>query len=538
MIIKPILAVFLSLSAVTQAATLSKSETREVIERAMRRCGVPGMAVAVLYKNELIFAEGFGKRNGNGDPYTVQTLQPIGSLTKSFTAAAVGELVAEGKVDWDTTPINKYLPEFRLQDPILTSQLTFADLLSHRTPQPNDMIYWYGAKESRRDLIKRMRYTDVLTRKLGVATNYNNIMYAVAGEAAATVAGASYEDLVLNKVVRPLSLNHTGFSPMNMKKQQPDNYAMPFEAAESYEAALRGESREVPLDEIYMQYAPAGDMFSNVLDMVQWGKAVISLGAVGGKQVLNKTGIEETLKGHTFSYSGRRTPAHAPVLAYGMGWILDSYHGNSYYFHNGAISGFTANLVAFPDQDLIIASTTNIASISHIGDILPTYISEIVLDLPKSTTDWVEEIAVPLTKETYQQLAITKQGALPPKIPNKPATFADNLLAYVGKYHDILFGTFEIGLEERAVPGQRDIMEKVLTLKYNELWSTLEHYHYDSFVVTFTDVLVKFRALVTFSSEPRSFGDRKKKLPMVRLQIQELPAGHGISKRVFKRRHD
>src|SRR5689334_2349527 len=54
-------------------------------------------------------------------------------MSKAFTATAIGELVAEGKVDWDITPVSQYLPEFQLKDPVLTSQLTFADLLSHRT---------------------------------------------------------------------------------------------------------------------------------------------------------------------------------------------------------------------------------------------------------------------------------------------------------------------------------------------------------------------------------------------------------------------
>lgn len=58
---------------------------------------------------------------------------PVGSLTKAFTATAIGELVAEGKMDWDTTPVNTYLPEFELKDPVLTSQLTLVDVLSHRT---------------------------------------------------------------------------------------------------------------------------------------------------------------------------------------------------------------------------------------------------------------------------------------------------------------------------------------------------------------------------------------------------------------------
>ncbi|KAG0358789.1 hypothetical protein BGX24_005914, partial [Mortierella sp. AD032] len=124
MLLRSIITTILSLSAAVESASLNKPELRATIERAMSRCGVPGMAIAVLHKNELVFAEGFGKRNKD-DPYTVETVQPIGSLTKAFTATAIGELVAEGKVDWDTTPVNKYLPEFKFKDPILTSQLTF-----------------------------------------------------------------------------------------------------------------------------------------------------------------------------------------------------------------------------------------------------------------------------------------------------------------------------------------------------------------------------------------------------------------------------
>lgn len=58
---------------------------------------------------------------------------PIASMTKAFTSAAISELVGEGKMDWDTTPVNTYLPEFAFGDPVLTSQLTLVDLLSHRT---------------------------------------------------------------------------------------------------------------------------------------------------------------------------------------------------------------------------------------------------------------------------------------------------------------------------------------------------------------------------------------------------------------------
>ncbi|KAF9152142.1 hypothetical protein BG015_005731 [Linnemannia schmuckeri] len=535
---KALLVIFLSLSAAVESAKLNESELRSTIKRAMERCGVPGMGIAILHKNQIVFADGFGKRNKD-DPYTLQTVQPIGSLTKAFTATTIGELVAEGKVDWDTTSVSKYLPDFQLKDPILTSQLTFADMLSHHTGFPNNMLSWHKTKDSRRDLIKRLRYVDDIPRKLTTTMNYNNVIYAVAGEAAAHVAGTSYEDLVFDKVIRPLGLNKTGFSPINMKRLHPDNYALPHEAI-SYEAAEKGQFVVLPLDDIYMAYSPAGDAYSNVLDLVRWGKAVMDLGVVDGKQVLNGTSVEETLKAHTIAYGGRRGTGYGAALTYGFGWLLDSYKGHVFYRHNGATSGFTADLVMFPHDDLVIASTSNIVKVSQIGDYIPLHIADVLFDLPiNSTFDWIEEMAVPEVKGYYTAMKQLGQGFLPPQIPNKPATFANNLSAYVGEYADPLFGKFVIGLEKKKDPNTGKEIE-VLTYKYNEFASTLEHYHYDAFVATLDDPLLRFRALMTFSADPVKGGEKggdKKKRPIMRMQIQELPAGTGISKKIFKKRH-
>ncbi|KAG0211785.1 hypothetical protein BGX33_004062 [Mortierella sp. NVP41] len=531
----------LNLSKVVASAKLPVPELRQLIQRGMRQCGIPGMSIAVLHKNQLIFAEGFGKRNET-DPYTIETLQPIGSLTKAFTATAVGELVAEGKVDWDKTPISKYLSDFELKDPVLTSQLTFTDMLSHRTGMPNNMITWYDSKEPRRDLIKRLRHVD-LPSKLSAHINYSNVIYSVAGEAAAAVAGTSYEDLVHTKVIQPLKLLSTGFSPKNMKHHS-DNYALPH-AAPSFEAAQRGEFEVLPLNEIYMTTAPAGDMYSNVLDLVRWGKAVMDLGSVDGEQILNKEAVEETLKAHTILVEERRSPELAPVVTYGMGWVQDSFKGQNFYRHNGAVSGFTSDLIMFPDQDLVIASLSNIVMVSQLAHNLPYPIAETVLDLPKKNNtsgekeDWIEDVAVPQVKEFYNNVALLTQGFLPEKVPNKPPTFSDNLQAYTGEYSHPYWGKFMIGLERKKThkDGKDEKEEEVLTFKFNEFGSSLEHYHFDAFVATFDDPLLKTRALISFV--PNSMGEEQqqhaKDQPVKSLHIQELPAGEGISHSVFKR---
>ncbi|KAG0086756.1 hypothetical protein BGZ92_007897 [Podila epicladia] len=75
------------------------------------------MRVAVIHKGKLIFAEGFGKRNKK-DPFMPDTLSMFTSVTKAFTATTVAELIAEGKLDWDSTQVNTYLPEFKSHDPM------------------------------------------------------------------------------------------------------------------------------------------------------------------------------------------------------------------------------------------------------------------------------------------------------------------------------------------------------------------------------------------------------------------------------------
>ncbi|KAF9309372.1 hypothetical protein BG006_005104, partial [Podila minutissima] len=183
-----------------------------------------------------------------------------------FTATAIGELVAEGKVDWNNTPVSEYLPEFQLKDPVLTSQLTFSDMLAHRTPVPFIDLAWLRNATPPRDLINQLKHLD-MPSKLSPTVNYSNVVYAVAGEAAANVAGMSYADLIKTKIFEPLGLRSAGLSQVEMAKQP--NFAMPFSAA-SFEDAKKGIYEEGYVDEIPMSNAPAGDIYMDVVDLAKW----------------------------------------------------------------------------------------------------------------------------------------------------------------------------------------------------------------------------------------------------------------------------
>jgi CubicO group peptidase (beta-lactamase class C family) len=116
----------------------------------MRQWGVPGMAVAVVRDDRVVFARGYGVReSGRADKVDGDTIFGIGSMTKSFTAAAAAALVDEGKLDWDR-PVIDVLPEYRLHDPWVTTIATVRDLASHRVGVDADLLWmartWNGAR--------------------------------------------------------------------------------------------------------------------------------------------------------------------------------------------------------------------------------------------------------------------------------------------------------------------------------------------------------------------------------------------------------
>ncbi|KAG0372009.1 hypothetical protein BGX24_000858 [Mortierella sp. AD032] len=464
-----------------------------VLEKARVDGGVPGMSVAIMHKGKLVFAQGFGKRNRE-DPFTEKTVSHIASVSKAFTATAIGELVAEGKVDWDTTPVSHYLPEFQLKDPILTSQLTLADLLSHRTPIPSLDFTWFRNPLSTRELIKQLKHLELPSSKLSPFVNYNNAMYAVAGEAAANVAGMSYADLIKTKIFEPLGLKDAGLSMVEMAKQP--NYAMPYDTV-SLEDAKNGVIFEGYMDEIPMADAPAGDIFMNVVDLVKWGNVIMKEGELDGKQVLNKDSVQDTLTPRNIIMIPTRRPNFAPMVAYGFGWVLDSYMGHACVQH-------------------IVAVLANIMT-TDLPSSLPYFIADGLLKVPKNE-DWIGDASVERTKNTYDLVAKVAYNDLPKRIKDKP--HSHDLADYVGEYTHPVQGKFSITLQEDG---------SGLQMRIRTIRAKLEHWHYDSFRGFAHDFAMKaflvfnfktgsngsvdaIETVVTYGGEPEIF--KKMVIPM------------------------
>jgi CubicO group peptidase (beta-lactamase class C family) len=103
------------------------------VDHAMAQTGVPGIAVGVVYKDEIVYAKGFGVREvGKSEAIDTNTVFLLASVSKSMASTVVAKLVGQRLLAW-TDPARKHNPAFALSDPYVTEHTTIVDLLSHRS---------------------------------------------------------------------------------------------------------------------------------------------------------------------------------------------------------------------------------------------------------------------------------------------------------------------------------------------------------------------------------------------------------------------
>ena len=125
------------------------------VAKAVKEWNVPGLALAIVKDDAVVFAKGYGLREiGKPDSVDTHTLFAIASLSKAFTVASLGRMVEQGKLRWNDK-VTDYVPYFQMYDPYVTREMTVRDLLSHRSGLntfAGDLI-WYGTNYDRREVI-------------------------------------------------------------------------------------------------------------------------------------------------------------------------------------------------------------------------------------------------------------------------------------------------------------------------------------------------------------------------------------------------
>ncbi len=349
----PHLVLALALAAPLRAGELP-ADLDAIAAKSLAAWKAPGLAVAVVKGTDTVLLKGYGVlRLGDPAAVTPKTLFPMGSCTKALTSALLASLADDGKLTLDD-PVRKHLPDFRLNDPAADAKVTLRDLMSHRTGTAAHDYLWYHAPWDRSEVIRRARYLPPAYPFRGGYV-YSSVMVMAAGQAAANAGAASWEDLVRDRLTKPLGMADTVLTSAAAAK-------VPGRAAGHQ---LTADGTVAPMPEYVLGEAnPAGSAFTTAADAVPWLRFHLDGGLIAGKQVVTAANLRETRTAQT--PMSRADPEIAAVypdsakVDYALGWVAYDYRGREVVAHGGVTDGFRTLFLFVPKERVGVALFNNL----------------------------------------------------------------------------------------------------------------------------------------------------------------------------------
>jgi CubicO group peptidase (beta-lactamase class C family) len=448
------------------------------IQAAMRDWEVPGLAIAVVRNDSVIFARGYGVAElGQASPVDEHTLFAIASTSKAFTAASLAMLVDEGKLGWDD-PVTKHLPGFELTDPYVTRELTIRDLLTHRVGVARHDNIWIAAPFDRVEILERARHLPTVAG-FRDRYGYNNVMYIAAGEVVGQVAGGSWDGFLEERIFGPLGMDRS--SSRAAVAEARGNVA-------ASHTQVDGRVQAVPRRN-YDNIGGAGAIFSSAWDMAQWIRLHLGGGVFQGTRLLSDSVLAEMYIPHTVirsdSVDARMFP-ETNFRAYALGWRLHDYRGRKLVNHSGSINYTRTQVSMIPSEGIGVVAIANLSS-SNLQLALTYRVLDALMGL--EPRDWSGEY-LEVARRGEDRSAESARQLEAARLPDtKPSL---DLEHYSGTFTSPLFGEMRVTLEGDG-----------LVLDYSpEYVADLQHWHQDIFRAVWRRPGAG-RAFVTFSLDER-----------------------------------
>jgi CubicO group peptidase (beta-lactamase class C family) len=395
----------------------------------MSRTGVPGVAIGVVYRDQVVYLKGLGVReSGRDEPVDADTVFQLASVSKPIASTVVAALVGDGVVRWDDRIVD-HLPDFALADPWVTQEVSLRDMFAHRSGLPDhagDLLEDMGY--DRAEVLHRLRYQRPES-SFRSEYAYTNFGLTAAAVAAARAAGKSWEAASAERLYQPLGMASTS-----------SRHADFIAARNRAHGHVRdGDQWVARYDRDPDPQSPAGGVSSTVRDMTRWLRLQLRDGVLDGQQLVAAEPLRETHRPQIVS-NAPANPATDRASFYGLGWNV-SYDdaGRVRLGHSGGFDLGAATAIALmPSAELGIVVLTNAAPIG-----VPEAIGQSFLDLALTGTvqrDWLA-FGGPLIAATVQPAYGV--GADYSRAP-EPQAPARSAAAYDGAYGNAFFGEIEI----------------------------------------------------------------------------------------------
>ena len=404
------------------------------VAKAARDWRVPGMAVAIVKDDSLVFAKGYGVIElGKPEPVNEHTRFAIGSTTKAMTSAALAILVDEGKLQWDERVID-ILPDLQLYDSYATHELTVRDLLTHRSGLPDTDLLWIipQNKLSMDEMIRRLRYVKPES-SFRSHWDYQNVVYAIGGLIVERVSGMPWKRFVETRLWDPIGMHES--IPLVAELQGQPNVAVPH-------ALVNDTVRRVPVrttDAI----APAGSVWSSVSDMSKWMRFILDSGRVGNRQLIKPSTFAELLtpeiQAPMAEYPALEL-AHPLFFSYALGWFVQDYDGQTVWMHTGSIDGMCALIGLEPRKKLGVYVLENLDHAELRHALMYKVFDSYGVTGKTPPRDWSADLKALFA--SMRQDRVSRRSATVASAQPVPASMP--LDRYAGTYTDSTYGTITV----------------------------------------------------------------------------------------------
>lgn len=412
--------------------TLPDFEALEARWRAaMETLGVPGMAVAVVLNDELVYQKTFGQRDTEAElPVTEDTIFYIASATKPFVAMALAALAEEGEVDLDMS-VKDYLPRFEVADELATVSITVRDLLCHRPGINSSPIVFLDAYTGE---ITEDRYYHFLAevRPTGEVL-YSNVHFTIAGRVIEAVTGEPWREYLNARIFAPAGLTRTtGYA--DWMYAQGDVAIPTVWTPEGFEPA--------PVRKSDTTMHAAGGLGTSIHDAARWLRLNLAGGVLDGERVVPEAAV--TAMQEPQSSFGAPDGSLRRMEGFGLGWQRGTYRGERYFQHGGGYVGSTSHFSFLPDVGLGVAV---LANTDAGGQALASIVSIDVYDRSLGDESGYDPLSVFAEQVAGVQARIARGGTETDEPPEAEALALDPA-ACVGDWANELWGTVRLAFAD------------------------------------------------------------------------------------------
>lgn len=305
----------------------------------------PGLAIAVVYDQELVWSRGFGFADlEKRIPMTPQTPFRIASITKTFTSTAILQLRDRGKLQLDD-PVVKHLPWFTYKNRFPEGPaVTVRQLLTHTSGLPGEagMPYWTDNKFPTHDEMVALLHSQESIFEPETKYKYSNLGMAILGEVVAAASGQSYESYIVQNILQPLNMTGSSVVP---QKDQLQRYMTP------YGRRLPDGTRKIQPFMDAKALTPAANMSSTVEDLGRWASLHMLEGRTVPGQILKGSTLREMHRVHWVlpGWRGGR----------GLGFSVRKLDDRVVYGHGGWVAGNKSQITISPKEKVAVVIAIN-----------------------------------------------------------------------------------------------------------------------------------------------------------------------------------